>query len=356
MKVVHVQNCLDVGGSEVMLIELAKQQLALGHDVAICTIGGEGPMDETAQSYGIKVDHLRAGRGLFNQVHALWSYLKRDAPDIVHSHWGVWLPVALAGFFAGVPRVHTHHANQRRRLFLEHRFATLFTNRVVILTPEADDYIKKYVAVPKRKIVVIPNGIDLSRVESATRIEIDGIPEDSPVVGMIARLCPPKDYSTFIRCAKLLNGEFPNVHFIAVGGGQMRMTFEEEATSLGVQNFHFLGARHDVPGILRRMSVNVLATKCEGLSITLLEGMASGCPCVASDIPANRYALGDGKAGLLVKGQDPVALAAGIKRMLTENLLREEFIRSSGELCKFFTSGRMASDYLAMYRAILGRG
>jgi glycosyltransferase involved in cell wall biosynthesis len=132
----------------------------------------------------------------------------------------------------------------------------------------------------------------------------------------------------------------------------MRSAFEAEAAQMGLQNFHFLGPRLDVPQILRRMAISVLATKNEGLSITLLEGMTSGCACIASDIPANRFVLDDGRCGLLVPNQDPAALAEAIERLLTDPELRAGLQEKAKERAAFFTSRRMAERYIELYRTL----
>jgi glycosyltransferase involved in cell wall biosynthesis len=337
-----------------MLLDLAAGQMRRGHEVTICSMYGPGLLDGKALEYGLPVVHLNSSAKLTEKVKLLTSYLRQHPQDIVHSHWGVWLPTAISGFLKRTPRVHTHHSNQRRRLFLEHRVASLFTTKVVVLTPEVDDYIRKWVAVPKRKIVVIPNGIDLSRIAGVQRVELEGIPPDAPVVGMVARLSPPKDYSTFMRAAKIVLGRFPSVHFIAVGDGQQRAAFEAEKAQLEIPNFHFLGNRLDVPSVLRRMTINVLTTRNEGLSITLLEALASGCPCVASDIPANRFVLDNGNSGVLVPGRDPEALSAAIERLLFDVTLREKLHEKAMQRAQYFSAERMAQDYINLYGQLTG--
>jgi glycosyltransferase involved in cell wall biosynthesis len=348
-----VNHTLDLGGTEIMLLDLANGQKRLGHNVTICSMYGPGLLDEKAREYGLTVVHLNSPNKLTSKVKLLTAYLDKHSQDIVHSHWGVWLPTAISGFLKRTPRVHTHHANQRRRLFVEHRAASIFTTKVVVLTPEVDDYIRQWVHVPKRKIAVIPNGIDLTRISGVRRVELDGIALESTVVGMVARLSPPKDYSTLMRAAKIVLNRFPDVHFVAVGDGPQRARFEAEKAQLDISNFHFLGNRLDVPSIMRRMTINVLATKNEGLSITLLEAMASGCACIASDIPANRFTLDDGSAGLLVPGQNPEELAAAIERLLVDAEQREKFHQRALERAQYFSAERMASDYINLYAQLV---
>jgi glycosyltransferase involved in cell wall biosynthesis len=265
----------------------------------------------------------------------------------------MWLVGALAALLNRTPFVHTHRGHPGRRHFLEHRLACLFTDKVVLLTPVADEYILKWVSPPRRKIEVIPNGVQLDRFAGATRIEVDGIPVDAPVVGMVARTRPPKDYETLIRAAKMINARWPEVHFIAVGDGPQREMYEDIVKTIGVANFHFLGDRYDVPALFRRMSVNVLASHSEGFANTLLEAMASGCVCTASDIPPNRYVLDEERAGLLFPDGNPEALANAIERLLSDQALADRLRAYALERAKYFNPRRMAEDNIKLYTTLL---
>jgi glycosyltransferase involved in cell wall biosynthesis len=332
-----------------MLLDLAAEQKKLGHTVTICSMRGKGPLDERAHEYGLPVVHLNSTRKLGTKVKLLTAYLREHPQDIIHSHYGVWLAAAISGFLRKTACIHTHHGGESRRKFLEHRAATLFTAKVVTLLPEVDDYIGKWVGVPKRKIAVIPNGIDLTRVDGVQRVELDGIAPDATVVGMVARLSPPKDYSTFMRAAKIVLCRHPDVHFVAVGDGRQRAQFEADKVQLEILNFHFLGSRLDVPAILRRLTINVLATRNEGSSIILMEAMASGCACVASDLPATRFVLDGGNSGLLVPGEDPAALATAIERLLADGDLRRRLHESAMQRSQYLSVERMAKDYIDLY-------
>ena len=353
MRIVHITHRLDLGGVETMLMDLVREQSNLGHKVTICILRGGGLLDLRAQELGIRLVHLNAPQGLWARVRLLTKFLQDDRFDIAHSHWGVWLPTAIAARLSGTCCVHTHHSNQRRIYAPQHRIAVKFTHRVVILTPQVDDYIKRWVGVPRRKLAVIPNGINPSRVLRVSRVEIEGIPSDSPVIGMIARLSPPKDYSTFLRAAKIVLQKFPHVHFAAVGGGQMQKLLEDERSKMGLTNFHFLGHRLDAVSILHRFTVNVLSTRNEGLSITLLEAAFAGRASIASDIPGNRFLFEDGRAGILFPVGDARALAEAIERLLSDESLRKYYEECARTRAREFTSERMARNYLALYTTLL---
>ena len=353
MRILHVNHALSVGGAEVMIIELAKEQQALGHQVTICSMLGRAALDDKARAAGLEVVHLNSGSSLFAKASALTKYLRQHPTDILNSHWAVWLPTGIAARRTGTVHVHTHHSNESRRTFPEHRIAKLFTDKVVGLTPGLDEYITKWVGVPAARIAVIPNGIDRSKIDGATRVEIDGIPPQAQVVGMVARMALPKDYLTFLHAAKIVLDKLPEAHFVAVGDGPMRGQLEAEAAQLGLTRFHFLGRRLDVPSLLRRMTIKVLSTFNEGLPISLLESMASGCTCIATDIPPNRYTLEEGVSGLLVPGQDPDALASAIENILLDDNLRHRLSENALRRSQYFNSRRMAEDYVGLYASLL---
>src|SRR5260370_7594321 len=101
--------------------------------------------------------------------------------------------------------------------------------------------------------------------------------------------------------------------------------------------------------IMRRGRFNVIPKKSECLSTRLVEPLAGGCVGVASDVPANRFTLDDGSAGLLVPGQNPEELAAAIERLLVDAEQREKFHQRALERAQYFSAERMASDYINFY-------
>ncbi|MGH9518608.1 MAG: glycosyltransferase family 4 protein, partial [Terriglobales bacterium] len=98
-----------------MLLDLASEQSRLGHDVTICVLGGPGLLDQRTRELGLPLVHLHAPPGLWTRVGLLSKFLRAHQFDIVHSHWGVWLPAAISARLNGIRFVHTHHSNQRHR-------------------------------------------------------------------------------------------------------------------------------------------------------------------------------------------------------------------------------------------------
>ncbi|MFO0807872.1 MAG: glycosyltransferase [Gemmataceae bacterium] len=165
-----------------------------------------------------------------------------------------------------------------------------------------------------RKVIVLENGVDLTRFES-----LPTPPRRARTlrVGVVANLRPVKGIDVFTRAAALIDN--PAVSFAVAGEGEQRPELERLIADLGLDNrFRLIGNIADVPSFLANLDVVVLPSHAEGMSNAILEAMAAGRPVVATDVGANAHLLGDGAYGMLVPPGDPAALADAIRRLLVD--------------------------------------
>jgi glycosyltransferase involved in cell wall biosynthesis len=177
---------------------------------------------------------------------------------------------------------------------------------------------------------IIPNGCDVAaiaeRADVARRLRRrDG----RLVVGMIARLDPIKDQATLIHAFAEVAREHPQAELWLIGDGERAWQLCDLSAAEGVADrVVFWGPRSDVPELLGQMDVFAFSTTCdEGFGIALIEAMAAGLPVVASDVPACREVLDDGKAGVLVPAGDHVRLARAICVLLRSEQRRAAWAR-----------------------------
>jgi glycosyltransferase involved in cell wall biosynthesis len=173
----------------------------------------------------------------------------------------------------------------------------------------------------REKVRPLPRGVDTVKfrpvVERRLRLrESLGLADGTVVVGCAAHLVPVKGHPTLIDAV----ARVPGVRLLLAGNlhdPEYHAALVARCAGLGVgDRVHFLGDVKDVPAFLAELDVFVLPTwakwRMEGSPVALLEAMASGLPCVATDIPGSRDLVDSGRSGLLIPPEDPDALAEAL--------------------------------------------
>jgi glycosyltransferase involved in cell wall biosynthesis len=173
-------------------------------------------------------------------------------------------------------------------------------------------------------VSLIYNGVDLQRYNHqqpcCTLHDEYHIPEDAPIVGVVARLEAEKGHRTLIDAWPEVLTAVPNAWLLVVGEGSERDALEAEAATLGVsEHVVFTGRREDVPAVTAALDVAVLPSYREAQGLSVLEAMALSRPVVASRVGGIPEMIEDGVSGLLVPPNDCTALANAIIRLLTDH-------------------------------------
>ena len=174
----------------------------------------------------------------------------------------------------------------------------------------------------QNKFFVIPIGFELSkfRPDRLLRLSVReelGLSDDVPVVGLIGRFDPQKNHLGFIRACKLIHDCRPDVHFVLVGKNvdSRNASLRNEITKFGLSNvMHLLGERQDMPSVMNALDILASSSSGEGFPTVLGEAMATGIPCVATNVGDSKYILGD--VGVVVEFWDMEGLANSILKIL----------------------------------------
>jgi glycosyltransferase involved in cell wall biosynthesis len=278
-----------------------------------------------------KVEALRA-QGLDVRVVPGWAHaatvwaLRALAlewrPDIIVAHgysehlWGRY-----AGLWAGVPRlVHVEHNSRERYTRWRLKQALWLADRTAATVGVSEGVREQLIArgFPPERCVAIPNGIDLDRFPAASLVPLEA---RAPGILMAARFARQKDHATLIEAVALLKAQGLSAPVYLAGGGKagLAQRMRALAQQRGVADqVHFLGAVADLPQRLMHSPIFVLSTHYEGMPLALVEGMAAGCACVASDVVGVRGVMQPGRTGLLVPEGDAPALAQALARLLAD--------------------------------------
>lgn len=258
----------------------------------------------------------------------------------LHAHFGtVATTVArLAAALAGIGYSFTAHAkdiycdyDESQDLERKLRDAA----RAVTVSDFNLDYLRDSYGPAARRLVRIYNGIDLDRFAWAPPRAAGG---DILAVG---RLVEKKGFPILIEAVRLLRAAGRDTRCRIIGGGeeQANLAAQIAASELGGA-VALLGPRPQGEVIRLIREAAVLACPCvvghdgnrDGLPTVLLEAMALGTPCVATDVTGIPELVQDGKTGLCVPEGDPEALAAALARMLDDQDLRQRVSRAGRDL------------------------
>ncbi|TPW17681.1 MAG: group 1 glycosyl transferase, partial [Halothiobacillaceae bacterium] len=301
-KILHIIPRLPVGGAERLLASLLPLLPREQFESIVCCIQAGGIIAQEIAAHGYEVIdlNLMQQHGFdFAVTPTLTKLIRSRNISLVHTHlYHANLYGRLAALRAGVPAVATIHntyaqTKLHRRLingYLGHR-----TARVIAVSDQVAADIVKYDHLPRHKIVVLHNGIDLSRfaLTSTTRQQLREqltLPTESLLIAVVGRLEEQKGHRYLLQAlaallAQRTNGSSADIHLLIVGDGALHQSLMAQATELAIaERVHFLGMRQDIPAILQACDLFVQPSLWEGMSLALLEAMAAKLPIVASDV------------------------------------------------------------------------
>ncbi len=366
MRILHVITSLRTGGAERLVVDLAKQMRAMGDAVEILLFDGtETPLKAEAESTGISVHALGVGwRAMRNPllVFKLKRFLRNYRFEVVHTHnTACQLLTAIATLHMSVLLITTeHNTDNRRRQWLGYRAMDRCMyqqyRRIICVSEETKAALVSYLNSPQltAKMDVISNGIDVQKVATASPASDLSMFEGFKLL-MVSAFRPQEDQQTVIRAMQFLPLEY--MLFLA-GGSETEADrkclkdCEQLVEELGLADrVRFLGIRSDVPQLLAGADAVVLSTAYEGMSLSMLEAMASGRPFLASDVSGVHNLVAG--AGLLFPYGDDRQLAALIRKVC-ENPALAELV---GEKCRAralqFDVVQTAKRYNDTYKILL---
>jgi glycosyltransferase involved in cell wall biosynthesis len=301
-------------------------------------------------------------------------WLRESQPQVVqtwmyHANLIGGIAALLAGHLPVVWGI--HHANLDPRQNKRHtiwtaklcaRLSDAIPNRIVCCS-ETSRQVHADLGYAPRKMIVIPNGFDLSQfrphpqARTSLRREL-GIPEEAPLVGMAARFHPLKGHRNFVESAALLHAVCPDVHFVLCGRDVDRKNAEltdwihKAGAGLG-DVCHLLGVREDMPRFFAAIDIATSPSVSEAFPIAIGEAMACGTPCVVTNVGDSAALVGD--TGRVVPAGNPNPLAEAWRELLTSGpAVREQLgALARTRVEQHFSLGSVVERYQETYRQIL---
>lgn len=243
----------------------------------------------------------------------------------------------------------------RRRLFAQ--MTRFFYRRAdaVVVTSEGvgDDLVKTY-RVPRTKIRVLHNPVDLTAIKQSTTESIAdaGLSTTRPVVVAAGRLAAVKNYPLLIDAVAELSTRLPVDAWI-LGEGDERDRLAARAVGKGLEDaVRFLGFQSNPWRFIARANAFVLTSTYEGFGNVLIEAMACGVPVVATRSPGTTEIIDDEENGLLVD-HDARSVANAIERLIRDIGLRQRLVSHARSSVEHYAVPRVIERYDQMFQELV---
>ena len=350
--------------------------LVLGFDkerfnVIFIYLRGHGDEKNLLKEAGYEVFYLsnieRINTFRFSILFKLVRILKEHNVDIIHCHahkstvYGT-----VAAVLAKTPVVIAHvHGLGRSRNFRRKLMNFLLFKKINRIVPVAErvreDVLKNNWSVPEEKITVLENSIDYGRFadvsiskEDAKRIL--GLASDAFVFGTVGRLAPTKGLSYLIEAFPKVKEQKPSAQLVLFGDGPCRAELEQQASNMSCRDsIHFLGHRDNIEQLLRGMDVFVLSSVAEGMPRAILEVMAAGIPCIATEVGGIPEIISGNNVGILVPPKDSEALAEAMVNVanLTDEKLEKQVVKAQNRVRQFYSHQVVREKVRKLYESEL---
>ena len=376
LKIAHIITGLNTGGAETMLYKLLSGMDREAFEPLVVSLTDIGPVGEKIRVLEVPVRALGMRRGVPDPrgVWRLAQQLKAERPHLVQT----WMYHAdLLGVFAarlggGIPVVWgIHHSNldpeiNKRTTIWTAKVCARLSHRLpvrIVCCSEASRRVHTALGYAGDKMVVIPNGFDLSAFKPDLRAKVGvreelGITQEALLIGLVGRFDPQKDHRNFVAAAARLRSDYPQVHFLLCGdgvnwnNGELAGWIEEAGLR---QQFHLLGRREDMPRLTAALDIASSSSCGEGFSNVIGEAMACGVPCAVTDVGDSAFIVGE--TGLVVPPRNPEALAQAWKKLIQ---MGPEGRQKLGEaarkrILENFNLPDIVASYEALYKEVVRR-
>jgi glycosyltransferase involved in cell wall biosynthesis len=240
---------------------------------------------------------------------------------------------------------------------LLYRLGAYWVDGFIAVSDEVRTSILENIGPVGSKITVIANGVDVPRYQQpvnkrAIRDQL-GLAHNVRLLIMVGAFKEQKGHRYLVQSASQLLPNFPELHILLVGDGELRDRLELQVEALGLsERIHFLGNRSDVPELLAASDYFVLPSLWEGLPMALIEAMACGLPIVATEVSGSKQVVVSGETGLLVPPGDALQLTEALTRLLSDPVQAREMGAAARRRVETeFSARKQADEHIALFNA-----
>ena len=366
--ILHVINSLRPGGTERRLVALLRALDAECFRHVVVTLREAGELAAQLPDHvACRALHL-TGRARGASLR-LAQVAHRHRAALIHArNTGCWSDALGAGLisrntrvvlgFHGFDRGDRFTVGQRRSARLARWLGARFTT----VSQRARRQLHTEAHVPLDRITVLPNGVDLDRFTRVTPVERAsvraefGLAPADVLVTAVGSLTTVKQPGLLLEAFSRVQRVQARMRLVFAGTGVLDQKLRARVRELKLANcVSFAGVREDVPALLSAADIYVCASKSEGMSNSLLEALAAGCPPITTDVGDHATIVRHEVEGLVVAPSSVDDLASALLRLAREPDLRLHLADAARRRAPAYSFGRMVHAYEQYYQAFTGR-
>jgi glycosyltransferase involved in cell wall biosynthesis len=364
---------MNIGGPSVLVADLIrnidsqtfKQLLVTGY----CEVNESDYLDEVATDIeAVRIPGLGRSVSALKDVSAfigLIREIRKFNPDLIHTHTAkAGVLGRIAGLIAkpSARRVHTYHGHLLHGyfrkgktllvVFIERILAWISHGLVSIGTNVKRDLLRAGIGTEGKFHVIFPGLQDLQHFSKKQARDELGLDLKKIYIVFVGRLTHIKRPDRLIEIASELKNNFPNVHILVAGAGELFDTTKTQSESKNLP-ITFYGWRNDIARILSASDIAILCSDNEGIPLTLIQEAQSGLPIVSTDVGSVSDIVKNGENGTLVTCSSS-ELSQALEILIEDEVLRVNYgVAGKERAGKFFSSRSMVVSHEQLYQELL---
>jgi glycosyltransferase involved in cell wall biosynthesis len=363
-KIVHIINSTNIGGAENIFFNVVKEFNK--KDIVIISLTCQGYYGKKLKNKGFTVYSINMKKNIFIlfQIFKLFYLINIHRPEVVHT----WLYHSnlIGGIIAKLSKVkkiywsiHHDYEYSNILMMIEMKLLSILShlipNKIIFCSYSSKkNHIKN--GYNQYGSLVIDNGICLSKFknDSIFRKKIRSklkIRNGCFLLGNISRYHPLKDHDTLLKSLTFLKLKGKSFKCILIGNGLTTKNIElvKKIKKYNLEKEVILyGSSNKIYQLINAFDLNILSSKSESFPVTLLESMASGVPCISTNVGDAKNIIGN--SGWIVNPEDSYELGNCISKIIDKrDLLKEKSKLSKERVEEFFSLERMNYRYKKLY-------
>jgi len=339
-----------MGGAQHVVYELIKNINPYNYQITVICYHDRrySILENKIINEGYNVIFLKSNK--YIKIFELYSVLKKIKPDIVHAHQrgilaAIW---TLLNSTYIITTIHTspHEGFSwlPERLFF---FISLFFHRniVVAISEYNKTLIKNFWRLPDKYVYYINDGVEIKNFYKKEHNIFSFI--------NVGRQDENKNQILILKAFLKLHNEYDDIKLYLLGDGENHIALKKFVKNAGLENnVEFTGFLESPRDYLAISDVYISSSNLEGLSLSVLEGMASGLAVIATDAGGVRDLAREN--GILIQINDEKALFDSMKKLYIDRKLCALLGKKSLEMVKDYSSVDMAEKYCRLYDKYAG--